>query len=918
MDESRWSRVEKLFHDALNVDERVRTEWLRSRCTGDEDLYREVSSLLQYDLPAEEEIRHAISDAAGRLEPAPAGPRIGDHIGPYHLIKEIGRGGMGVVFLAIRTDPQFFQTVAIKLLKREFDASQIAARFLRERQILATLSHPNIAAVLDGGATENGTPYLVMEFISGKPVTLYASEEKLSVRDKVRLFQKICAAVHHAHRNLVIHRDLKPANVLVSTDGEPKLLDFGIAKLIGPELLPLELPPTETQWRLLTPDYASPEQLRGESLTTATDIFSLGILLYELLTGARPFPFETRDPLEWVNTICSQEPVLPSKAPGLSPRDRREIAGDLDHIVLKALRKEPEKRYNSAAQLSDDLDRFLNEEPVAARRGTVFYRLEKLVHRYRLAFAMVLLLIVALAVGMVSTAWQAQRAERRFNELRAFARAVVFDLDDRIRLLPGATDARGALIRTAQQYLDNLAREAGSDPELLDELTRAYRKIGDVQGSPFQPNLGDSAAAERSYRKSLALAERLVRQKPDDIEAHLQLVSSQFSLGRLLVVSGGLPEARGLYEAGRDRAENLAIEYGYDPRVTEMRSRGAMFLGDAFALGFETEKALASYQFALRVLAAADATQEPTMRETALAYARVADATAALGHLRQAVTYYERSIDIRQTLARRSPENDDYQRDLFNAYISLGSLLGASRPLSLHNRKAAKPWFEKATVIAQALATKDPGSARSTVDLAFSSAHLADVIQDEDPERSLRLYRESIRMFDEIVAGSPANVSFRQWQARRYEGIARVLEARGRLGDALDMYQKAMEIRSAVAADEPTRRELNGELASAACSMVRVMHATRHPGLTTAVQVAARHTENLATEQASLASQHQLAQCYEIFGEVSLAGDPPAAGRWFQKARQAWDSWRQVDPGNVFISARFADVERRLAAATKP
>lgn len=918
MDESRWSRVEQLFHDALNVDERVRTEWLRSRCTGDEDLYREVSSLLAYDLPAEEEIRHAISDAAGRLEPAPAEPRIGDHIGPYHLIKEIGRGGMGVVFLAIRTDPQFFQTVAIKVLKREFDASQIAARFLRERQILATLSHPNIAAVMDGGATENGTPYLVMEFISGKPVTLYAHDEKLSVREKIRLFQKICGAVHHAHRNLVIHRDLKPANVLVTNDGEPKLLDFGIAKLLGPELLPLELPPTETQWRLLTPDYASPEQLRGEPLTTATDIFSLGIVLYELLTGARPFPFQTRDPLEWVNTICAQDPALPSQAAGLSTRERWEIAGDLDQIVLKALRKEPDKRYNSAAQLSDDLERFLNEEPVSARRGTVLYRAEKLLQRYRLPFAMLGLLIVALAVGMVSTAWQAQRAERRFNELRGFARAVVFDLDDRIRLLPGATDARGALIRTAQQYLDNLAREAGSDPELLDELTRAYRKIGDVQGSPFQPNLGDSAAAERSYRKSLALAEHLVRQKPEDLEAHLQLVSSQFSLGRLLVVSGGLPEARQLYEQGRDRAENLAIEYGYDPRVTELRSRGAMFLGDAYALDFETEKALASYQFALRVLSAADATQEPTMRETAMAYARVADATAALGHLRQAVNYYERSIDIRQTLARRNPENDDYQRDLFSAYISLGSLLGASRPLSLHDRKAAKPWFEKATAIAKALAEKDPGSARSTVDLAFSSAHLADVIQDEDPEQSLRFYRESIRMFDEIVAGSPANVSFRQWQARRYEGIARVLEARRRLSESLEMYQKALEIRSAVAADEPARRELNGELASAACSMVRVMHTTHHPGLPTAMQVAARHTENLATEHLSLASQHQLAECYETFGDVAASGDPEAAGQWFREARQAWDRWRQVDPGNAFIAARFAEVERRLAAGARP
>lgn len=912
MNNSRWTQVEQLFHDALGVDERVRTEWLRARCAGDEEIFNEVTSLLCYDLPAEDRIRHAIEDAADRIE-VPKEPRIGEHLGPYHLIKEIGRGGMGVVFLAIRTDPQFFQTVAIKILKREFDASELAARFLRERQILATLSHPNIASVLDGGSTEDGTPYIVMEFVSGKPVTAYAAEAKLGIRGRVRLFQKICAAVHHAHRNLVIHRDLKPANVLVTNDGEPKLLDFGIAKLMGPELIPIDLPPTETQWRLLTPDYASPEQLRGEVLTTATDVFSLGIILYELLTGAQPFPFQTRDPLEWVNTICSQEPVLPSKAKDVAQRERRELEGDLDEIVLKALSKEPENRYSSAAQLSEDLERYLNGEPVAARKGTVYYRLEKLVHRYRLAFAMVLLLIAALAIGVVTTAWQAQRAERRFNELRSLAHAVVFDLDDRIRLLPGSTDARGALIRTSLQYLDNLAREAGSDSDLLAELSRAYRKIGDVQGSPFQPNLGDSAAAERSYRKALSLADALVKHEPDSLEAHLDQVDSQFRLGRLLVVSGGLTEAQELYESGRKRAEDLAFEFGYDPRVTDLRSRGAMYLGDAYALMNQGDKALASYQFSLRVLSASDATQEPTMRETARAYARVADATAALGHLRKAVQFYDRSIDIRENLAQRRPDSDDYKRDLFNAYISLGALLGATRPLSLHNKSAAKPWFEKATAIAKELAKKDPGSSRTRVDLAFSSAHLADVIQDEDPDRSLELYRDSIAMFDEIVSGAPANVSFRQWQARRYEGKANVLENRKRYAEALEMYEKALEIRRAVADDGPARRELDGELASAACSVMRVMGRTGDPRLPHARETAEVYAADLAKGSPSLSDRFQLAECYETFGDVTLAADTTRANGWFTKALDSWKVWVEVDPTNQYVSRRIEKIQESLA-----
>lgn len=908
MDAARWSQIENLFHEAMEVDERARSQWLQVRCGEDADLLAEVRSLLLHAMPAEEQIRHLVEEAAGSIQEAPRrsrGPGIGDNVGPYHLIKEIGSGGMGVVYLAMRNDPQFFQTVAIKVLRREFDASILASRFLRERQILATLSHPNIARVLDGGSTEDGTPYLVMEFISGKPITAYATEKKLSIPERLRLFQKVCEAVQHAHRNLVIHRDLKPGNVMVGDNGEPKLLDFGIAKLLGPELLPMELPPTETQWRLMTPDYASPEQLRGEPLTTATDVYSLGVLLYELLAGERPFRFQTRDPMEWVETICSREPAVPSRSESLSHRERREMEGDLDHIVMKALRKEPERRYGSASRLADDIERYLAGEPVDAHKGTLWYRTSRFVQRHRLMLAMATLVCVAMAGGMATTVWQARRAERRFQQLRSFAHAVVFELDDRIRTLPGSTEARGALIRTSLLYLDNLSRETSGDVELMTELARAYRRVGDVQGSPFQPNLGDSAAAETSYRKSLDLAASAAKLAPLQIDTQLEVPLSQFALGRLLAHAGSLREAATLYEAGTERAEQLARQHSYDARVTDLRCRGAMYLGDVRMLSGEPEMALESYRLATRLLEAADATEPATMREMAHALARLADAKAAAGQLRNAIQQYERSIDLRRTLARRFPADDDYQRDLFNAYISLGSLLGAPRTLSLHDPEAARPLFAKALVIAEDLADNDPASTRARVDVAFGRAHLAEALPAAQLDDALTMMRGAVQIFDDIVASSPKNVGFRQWQARRYEGMARLLRKAGDRPGALAALERSLEIRQLVLDDDPARADLRLELSASACGIVDLLAEINDPRLAAALETARQLVQPLEGGPQTLSTITQCAECYEAFARASAITGDGRRQEWLQRAAKAWETWRERGVATPYTLARL-------------
>ncbi len=347
-------------------------------------------------------------------------------IGPYKIIRKIGHGGMGSVFLAARADDQYRKQVAIKLVKRGMDTDFIVSRFLSERQILASLDHPNIASLFDGGATADGLPYFVMEDIEGLPINEYCDTHNLSTTERLKLFSIVCAAVHYAHRKHIIHRDIKPTNILVTADGMPKLLDFGIAKILDPDLSIQTTGRTATARRLMTPGYASPEQVRGESVTTASDIYSLGVLLYELLTGHRPYHVRNRATDEIARVICEQEPEKPSTAitrieevhgdDGLRPirltpesvsktRDgspeklRRRLAGDIDNIVLMAIRKEPRRRYESVEQFSEDIRRHLEGRPVRARKDTLSYRSAKFINRNRAAVIEVALSM--LVVGLL-------------------------------------------------------------------------------------------------------------------------------------------------------------------------------------------------------------------------------------------------------------------------------------------------------------------------------------------------------------------------------------------------------------------------------------------------------------------------------------------------------------------------------------
>ena len=422
-----WKKVEALLNEVLELSPSERPAFLDRACAGDNGIRSEIESLLACEPQVTEFLRvPAIEFSEGLIESA-KDELAGQQIGRYRIVRELGRGGMGAVYLAERTDEDVKQLFALKLLKRELNTADLRRRFSHERQILAGLEHPHITRLLDIGSTSDGVPYFVMEYVDGVPIDKYCRRHALPIDEVLELFRRICDGVAFAHRKLVIHRDLKPSNILVTHDGTPKLLDFGIAKLLTPEFEESS-DHTATGLGAMSVNYASPEQLRGLPVSTATDIYSLGVVLYELLAGQRPFHPLSRNPEEIIKSVCQTEPQKPSttagqltagrsKEPGATPNPEHErkagrnaisptavqnpklLRGDIDNIVLMALRKEPERRYSSVEELSSDIRRQLEGRPVIATRDTFSYRAGKFIKRHRTGVAATLLILVALIWG---------------------------------------------------------------------------------------------------------------------------------------------------------------------------------------------------------------------------------------------------------------------------------------------------------------------------------------------------------------------------------------------------------------------------------------------------------------------------------------------------------------------------------------
>lgn len=559
MTPERWARIKAIFADATAREPAQRAAWLAEACGDDAALRAEVDKLL-----AAHERTGAVFDkpaaayVTGEALTAGTHQWLGQRLGPWEISAILGRGGMGEVYRARRVDAEYDKEAAIKLVPAGYQAEFVLKRLRTERQILATLEHPNIARLIDGGASEQGVPYLVMELVDGVPIDEYCRGKPLETM--LRLFRDVCAAVTYAHQRLVVHRDLKPSNILVTADGAVKLLDFGIAKLLQPSNAETGAPEA-TRFQTFTPGFASPEQVLGQPITTASDVYSLGVLLYLLLAGRGPYRRidSTQDA---IREVCETEPAAPSS---VAPR----VARDLDAICLRALRKEPDRRYRSVEEFSEDIRRYLSGLPVIARGDQFSYRAGKFLRRHRIEVAAAVLLVISLAGGLAFTLREARvaeaqraRAERHFASVRELADVFMFDIHDAIKDLPGSTDARQLLVKNSLRYLNTLAAEAGDDVEMRKELAAAYEKVADIQGQAYgNANTGQQREALTSYAQAIALLEPVVASHPGDTVVRTSLARNYLRQSRLLLLVGDSKDA--VAASGRAVAafEALASEH---------------------------------------------------------------------------------------------------------------------------------------------------------------------------------------------------------------------------------------------------------------------------------------------------------------------------------------------------------------------
>jgi serine/threonine protein kinase len=642
-----WSEVKRLLEHVLPLDAAGRSAFLDGRQISPE-IRAEVESLLSLETEATGLMGLSAVEFSKDFLNSDDASLDGQMIGVYRVTGEIGHGGMGAVYLATRADGRFEQTVAVKLLKRELNTASFRRRFQHEREILAGLEHQNIARLLDAGTTDDGIPFLAMEYVDGVPITQFCDQNGLGLSERLDLFRTVCSAVAFAHRNLVVHRDLKPSNILVTSGGVPKLLDFGISKIVSKEHDAVNTA-TVTRMGVMTPSYASPEQLQGNSVTTQSDVYSLGVILYELLSGHRPFESKESDLRDIYHAVIESDPPPPSVVITTRNLELRELThaktvvksddpddvknvqtqsdesrntietttklspqllrGDLDNIVLKALRKEPERRYSSVEQLSDDIHRHQQGLTVTARPNTFSYRAGKFITRNRIGVLGAGLIFLAILSGIGATLWQARiarteraKAEKRFNDVRKLANSYLFDVYPEIENLEGSLKAREKILVNALEYLDGLSSEAVGDLELQSELATAYEKVGDVQGALTNSSLGNIQTGLDSYAKAAKLREAVYSANPADLESKEKLAANYYTSARTLWNNSQTKEAEESFEKSlKHRRELVAAR----PASVEYQNRLAVLLIDYGAIpvfNSQTDKALVLFDEALGIV----------------------------------------------------------------------------------------------------------------------------------------------------------------------------------------------------------------------------------------------------------------------------------------------------------------------------
>ncbi len=772
MNPGQWQRLNEIFGAALEVEPESQNEFLSQACNGDEQLQREAEAILAAARNADRRgflKADVFADGARVLVENEIPP--GTVIGPYRVVREIGRGGMGAVYLAAREG--FHQQVALKIIKRGMDTEAIVRRFVQERDVLASLNHPNIGRLLDGGTTD-GLPFIAMEYVEGETITEFCDRKRLTIDERLVLFRKVCAAVAYAHQNLVVHRDIKPSNILIALDGEPKLLDFGIAKLLSPDSFGNTLEPTATSANLMTPEYASPEQIRGEKITTASDIYSLGVLLYELLCGHRPFRFKNRVASEVLQIISERQPPAPSTAAStkeeiaqtegdtrriLSPdtvaemrsekpaRLQRKLVGDLDNIVLMALRKEPERRYNSVQQFAEDVRRHLDGLPVAARRATFSYRTAKFIERNRTATAFATVALLAILAGLSVAIWQAAvarqqsaRAERRSNEVRRLTNTLLKDLEKDVGALPGSDLAREKISKVSIEYLNSLAQET-NDPAVLKQLAEAYVLLGKQHG--YQNGNPDEIRA--NIGRGLEISRHLVADAPNDLEAKKLLAKN-------------LEEYD--YFCEKEPAEKVKLNLER-ARLREENTAAAPNDAEGYA---ELGKAYATLNYLVNLYERPD---------------------EALNYGRLTMHAWERQVQLLEKASATAIARDE----LSLAYMRLGSTYVED----FKDLKTAEDYFRRALTVAEALVDEHPDYRLAWTRLVSANRELGQLRNDQgDYHGALDYFRTCLRVVREGNAQLPDQGLYYTAEPNYMLRVAENLYRTGRADEARQMLRNAV------------------------------------------------------------------------------------------------------------------------------
>ena len=849
----RMRQADEVVQSALEREPREQAAFLDTACAGDQYLRAEVESLLGY----RERARNFIETPAYVLnaelftEEDDSTQVEGRQIGSYRIVREIGQGGMGAVFLAERSDGEFQQKVALKIVGRGFGGSELARRFKQERQILASLNHPNIARLLDGGVSEEGEPFLVMEYVEGVRIDSYCDQQNLQTEDRLRLFLAVCQGVSYAHQHLIVHRDLKPSNILVTNEGVPKLLDFGIAKLLDAEHSDEH---TQTNFRAFTPAYASPEQVRGERVTTASDVYSLGVLLQELLHGTRHTALMRMEDGGWQSENLRPKTVATNVATNqgngsrsLKSNNQGSMNAELNNIIVMARRDEPSRRYASVAQLAEDIQRYLDGLPILAQKDSFTYRAGKFIRRNKAAVGAVALVALSLIIGLTAALWQAgvarlerdradeqrERAERRFNDVRQLSNALLTDIAPKIERLQGATEARQALVVQSLKYLDSLAQEAEGDLVLQAELAAAYEKIGDLQGNPANPNFVDTEAAIKSYEKAQAIRLKLLARNPSDFEQRRSLAENHRVLGKIY--------------------------------------------GQANDFNTETKNLEMALQIYEKLLAENPASNELKFAVAQVNYDIGRNRSSSRGSI-ESFSYFGKAISVLEDLRAANPNQTDVIKLLGECRTDFSNTLSWEG-----KQREAEAEAARAIELLEAAVAKNPNDVNLRTGLWFAYWLTSSTYEEQNDTLSHEYALKALKIIEEVVRQDVANIRAKQFLSKSLSFLGQTLINTGRPQEALLYLEKARQVLQEIIESRTKNNGLKHDLTVVLMLLgeAKFKQEKFQDGLIDFQQAANIHLEILQNFPDDWRTKRNLAVTYESIAETheKIGGEKSQAAR---------------------------------------